>query len=158
VSKGVKRAAAAVSTMSRRQIGRHARPTELATVLTIDPLTVELVEGTGLVLGEDILVLGSSFRRHDRDLGVKVGDTVAVARLAAGDYLVHDVQTPDEVMKGIGTTALAGTTKNVAVSGTANLTTGVLTATAALVAAHWLEAFDANGNSIGYVPVFASRT
>jgi hypothetical protein len=136
VSKGVKRAAAAVSTMSRRQIGRHARPTELATVLTIDPLTVE----------------------HDRDLGVKVGDTVAVARLAAGDYLVHDVQTPDEVMKGIGTTALAGTTKNVAVSGTANLTTGVLTATAALVAAHWLEAFDANGNSIGYVPVFASRT
>lgn len=142
-----RRAARAAGAMARRQIGRHDRPVELAIVATLDPLTVELVEG-GLTLGEDILHLGAAFRRHDAAFGVKIGDSVALARQASGEYLVLDVQTDREVVKGLSTDVLAGTTKNLAVSG----------GNAAMVAAHWIEAYDVDGNLIGYVPVFASRT
>lgn len=132
-------------------------PVEMAIVLTTQPITAELVAGS-LVLGEDILVLGASARRYDRDHGIAVGDGLAIVRLSSEDYFVLDVQTPNEVMKGVGTEAASGTTKTLAVTGTANLTTGALTAHVDLVASSWLEVYDADGDSIGFVPVFASKT
>lgn len=140
-----------------RQIKRKTKAVELAIVTGIAPLALTLVDG-GLELAEDILILGSGFRKYDRDFGVVAGDVVALVELASKDYYVLDVQTENEVMKGLGTVAEAGTTKPLAVTGTADLGTGVVTGSVSLVVAHWLEAYDAAGNSIGFVPVLAAKT
>lgn len=127
-----KSAARAIGALSRRQIGRHVRHVELGIVATVAPLTIDLVEA-GLVLGEDILILGSAFRKYDRDFGVQAGDNVALVRQAAGDYYVLDVQTSNEVMKGIGTVAAAGTTKPLATFRTVALASGATLAANATV-------------------------
>lgn len=89
-------AAKAVARLSRRQIGVNVRHVEIAVVLSAAPLSAELVDAN-LVLTDDILILGSSARRYARDFGIEVGDALALVRLSSDDYLVLDVQTPNEL-------------------------------------------------------------
>lgn len=89
-------AAKAVARVARRQIGVNVRHVELAVVRSSDPLSAELVDGS-LTLSDDILILGSSARRYARDFGIDPGDTLALVRLSSDDYLVLDVQSPNEL-------------------------------------------------------------
>lgn len=146
----VRRAAEALTAHVKKTSDFLSRPVEQAIVQTIDPLSAELLSG-GLVLDDGQLVLGTWARKYDQDHGIEVGDTLTVVEVAGDDYVVLEVHGEKEVLRGVGTVAAAGTTKALSVTGGGGGTVN-------MAVAHWLEAFDADGNSIGWVPVFASKT
>lgn len=152
----IRKTAAALSEFARRSHQVHARPVEMAVVRTVGPLTAELADG-GLTIGEDMLVLGATARQYDRDHGLKAGDGLGVVRLSSDDYVVLEVFSDSEHGAGIGTSLKAGTTKTLTGSGS-DPQGGTVTVSTPWSPDGWLEAFDADGTRIGYVPVFTSRT
>jgi hypothetical protein len=155
-SREVRRAAEALSEHVRKSHSYHSRPVEQAVVASVSPLTAELVEGR-LTLDETQLLLGFTARKYDQDHGIVIGDTLTLVEVSGDDYVVLEVHGSKEILKGVGTEPAAGTTKNLTGTGP-NPGVGSVSVTVAMPVANWFEAFDAAGNHLGWVPIFASKT
>jgi hypothetical protein len=77
---------------ARRQSERRGRQHGRGEITSLAPLIVNLL-GTDLVLGAADIELGASVLRFDATEGLAVGDVLALAEMAEGEWMAVDVGT-----------------------------------------------------------------